>query len=50
MEGVEDREEIAYILNMKLSQDRTRRVLNYVLQIEDPRIQQNRNGLGKSYR
>ena len=41
-EGVRDREEIAYILNMELSQDRTRRVLNYVLQIEDPQIQQNR--------
>ena len=41
-EGVRDREEVAYILNMKLSQDRTRRVLNYVLQIENPQIQQNK--------
>ena len=41
-EGVEGREEIAYILNMELSQDRIRRVLNYALQIENPKIQQNR--------
>ena len=41
-EGVKDKEEVAYILNMKLSQDRTRRVLNYALQIENPKIQQNR--------
>ena len=41
-EGVKDKEEVAYILNMKLSQDRTRRVLNYALQIENPQIQQNR--------
>ncbi len=41
-EGVKDKEEVAYILNMKLSQDRTRRVLNYVLQIENPQIQQNK--------
>jgi outer membrane protein OmpA-like peptidoglycan-associated protein len=27
---------------MELSQDRTRRVLNYVLQIENPQIQQNK--------
>ena len=41
-EGVRDIEEVAYILNMELSQDRTRHVLNYVLQIKNPRIQQNR--------
>ena len=41
-EGVEDREEVAYILNVKLSQDRTRRVLNYALQIWNPQIQKNR--------
>lgn len=41
-EGVKDKEEIAYILNMELSQNRTRRVLNYVLQIENPQIQQNK--------
>ena len=32
----------AYILNMELSQGRTRSVLNYVIQIENPQIQQNR--------
>ena len=41
-EGVKDKEEIAYILNMELSQNRTRRVLKYVLQIEDTQIQQNK--------
>ena len=41
-EGVKDKEEIAYILNMKLSQDRTRSVLEYVLRrIEHPSIEQN---------
>ena len=34
--------EVAYILNMKLSQGRTRSVLEYVLQINKPQIQQNR--------
>ena len=32
----------AYILNMQLSQGRTRRVLNFVLQIDKPQVQQNR--------
>ena len=32
----------AYILNMQLSQGRTRRVLNFVLQIDKPEIQRNR--------
>lgn len=32
----------AYILNMELSQDRTRSVLSYAIQIENPQIQQNR--------
>ena len=32
----------AYILNMELSQGRTRSVLNYVIQIGNPQIQQNR--------
>lgn len=32
----------AYIHNMKLSQDRTRNVLKYVLDIEKPQIQQNK--------
>ena len=41
-EGVKDKEEIAYILNMELSQNRTRRVLNYVLKIKNPQIQQNK--------
>ena len=41
-DGVEDREELAYVYNMKLSQDRTRSVLNYVLRIKNPRIKQNR--------
>ena len=40
-EGVGD-EEVAYIFNMELSQNRTRRVLNYALRIENPQIQQNR--------
>ena len=38
-------EEEAYILNMELSQDRTRNVLQYVLQI--PAISENRNWLKK---
>lgn len=41
-EGVKDKEEVAYILNMKLSQDRTRSVLEYVLRrIEHPSIERN---------
>ena len=43
-EEVNDEEEI-YILNMELSQDRTRNVLQYVLQI--PEISKNRNWLKK---
>ena len=40
-EGVKDKEEIAYILNMKLSQDRTRSVLEYILKIQHSEIIQN---------
>ena len=38
----DDRPDKAYIPNMKLSQDRTRSVLKYVLDIEHPQIQHNK--------